>query len=301
MRHILRLTALSAALSLGIACGAPAPTPGANAGETPTIEELRNATFEGLEDLDGRITLADGAWEDVPNRMMVTLPRDFHVVGDLDGSAPDEAVVVLAVSSGGSGTFGYLAVVARRNGQASNIATAPLGDRVDIRNMRIENRTIVVDVLQAGPGDAMCCPGELATRIWSLEGSTLTELPSSGPTERLSIAAIGGGTWVLRSWNFDETAPTAPAVTLQLSEDRLVGSSGCNTYNAAITPGETPSDLKIGPVASTRMMCPDAEMQVEDRFLSQLDKVTSFGFLLGELSLTYQTETGIGVMLFERQ
>jgi len=301
MRHALHLLTLTLALSLAAACGTTSDSSSQPAtGGAPTIDDLRSATFHGLADIDHPVTLASGYWEDEPNRLSVTFPDDFHVLGDLDGSAPDEAVVTLAVSTGGSGTFNYLAIVGRRDGAITNLATAPLGDRVQLRDLRIDNGAIVADVLQAGPDDAMCCPGELVTRSWKLEGSTLTELASGEPA-RLSTAALGDGAWVLRAWTFSEAAPAAPEVTLQLSEGRLVGSSGCNTYNAAITPGDTPGALTIGPIAGTRMMCPDAEMSVEDRFIKQLEQVMSFGFMLGQLSLTYRTDDGGGVMLFERR
>jgi len=289
-------------LPLAVGCGTsdsagnlPAP------GNPPALEQLRNATYDGLEGVGHPVALVDGRWEDEPNRLAVSLPRDFHVVGDLDGQAPDEAVVLLAVSTGGSGTFNYLAVVGDRNGQAVNIATAPIGDRVALRDLRIENRTIVADVLQAGADDAMCCPGELATRRWSFDGATLAEAPLAGETSRLSLDALGTGTWVLTSWSFDESAPASPEVTLQLSEGRLVGSSGCNTYTTSATAGDMPGDLTIGPVAGTRMMCPDAEMDVEGRFLTQLAGVTKYGFMLGQLALTYRADSSVDVMLFERR
>jgi len=297
-----RTLALTLAFSLPVACGGPhtAPAP-AEPGQAPTVEELRGATFDGLEGAGRPVTLVDGRWEDESGRLSVTLPRDFRVTGDLDGAPPDEAVVLLSESTGGSGTFNYLAVVGRRDGRVVNIATTPLGDRVALRDLRIESGMLVADVLQAGPGDAMCCPGELATRSWKLDGSALTELPAGGEAARLSLAAIGTGVWVLQSWALDETAPVAPEVTLQLSEGRLVGSSGCNTYTTTATAGDMPGAITIGPVAGTRMMCPDAEMAVEDRFLVQLGQVTRLGFMLGQLALTYQTESGGDVMLFDRR
>ncbi len=144
-------------------------------------------------------------------------------------------------------------------------------------------------------------PRELATRTWVLEGSALRELPGAGETSRLSIDALGGTTWVLRSWGFDESAPVAPEITLEWRDGRLAGSSGCNAYGTSATPGDSPGDVSIGPTMGTRMMCPDAEMQVEDRFLAQLDKVRKFGFMLGHLALTYQTDDSADVMLFERK
>jgi heat shock protein HslJ len=301
----LKLTPTLSAIALALllaGCGTSESGADSALGQSaPTVDELSNAAYEGLEGVGQAVTLVDGRWEDVPKRLSVSLAHDFRVTGDLDGAPPDEAVVLLAESTGGSGTFNYLAVVARRDGRAVNVATAPLGDRVALRDLRIVDRQVVADVLQAGANDAMCCPGELATRTWALEAETLRELPASGATSRLSLDAIGGPTWVLRSWAFDESAPVAPEVTLEWRDGRLAGSSGCNTYGAAATAGESPGEVSIGPTMGTRMMCPDAEMQVEERFLSQLAKVRTFGFMLGQLALTYQTDDRTDVMLFERR
>jgi hypothetical protein len=107
----------------------------------------------------------------------VMLVGNFRLTGDLDGDGAAEAVVLLAWSGGGSGEFLHLAVLGRRNGRVRNIATAPIGDRVQVRDARIDGHRITIDVVQAGPGDAMCCPGELATRSWTLASGRLGETP----------------------------------------------------------------------------------------------------------------------------
>jgi hypothetical protein len=60
------------------------------------------------------------------------------VTGNLDGDGTEEAAVVLAVSTGASGTFDYLAVAKRTAKGVSSVAVARLGDRVQIRSARIE-------------------------------------------------------------------------------------------------------------------------------------------------------------------
>jgi hypothetical protein len=79
-------------------------------------------------------------------------------------------VVVLAESSGGSGTFDYLAVVKRTASGIENVATAALGDRVQIRSARVDNGMLLASVVRAGKDDPMCCPGELADLGWTLAG-----------------------------------------------------------------------------------------------------------------------------------
>ena len=280
---------------------APEPQAPAEPATPPSLDELRGTTYQGLESIGTSITLVDGKWEDAQARASVGLARDYFVIGDLDGAAPDEAVAVLASSTGGSGSFYSLAVVARRDDQVVNIATSAIGDRVQIRDLRVEGRRIVADVLQAGTGDAMCCPGELATRSWELDGSTLRELAPTVQPARLSLDALGSATWVLQSWTFDESAPAQPPVTLQWRDGRFAGSSGCNTYTTAPRALDAPGDIALGPIAGTRKMCPDDAMQVEQRYLGQLGAVTRYGFMLGHLTLTYRLDDGVGTMFFSRQ
>ena len=110
-------------------------------------------------------TLAGGKWEGQPfapgaaSRPSVTFVRDFRLVGDLDDDGAEDAVVLLAANAGGSGEMLDVAVVGRPEGKLTNLATAPVGDRVQVRAAAIDGRRIVLDVIQAGEQDAACCPG----------------------------------------------------------------------------------------------------------------------------------------------
>ena len=148
----------------------------------PIADELKNLTYRGIMGMDGPVTLSGGRWEGAPyadggaSRPSVFLVRQLLAVGDLDGDGADEAVALLSYSSGGTGEFMSVAVVARRKGLAENVATAALGDRVKVRGARVEHGTLVLDVLRAGPSDAMCCPLDLATLTYRLEGGTLRRI-----------------------------------------------------------------------------------------------------------------------------
>jgi heat shock protein HslJ len=272
----------------------------------PEIGEANNATYAGLADIPGPVTLKNGRWEGEPYepgaavRPSVSLAPGFRVTGDLDGDGAEEAVVVLAQSSGGSGTFNYLAVVKRAESGLQNVATTPLGDRVQIRSARIDGGKLLVSVVRAGENDAMCCPGELADLGWTLSGGTLSPVAAAGPSGRLSLDTLAGTEWVLRAWDLDEPAPAEPEVTLAYQDARFAGTSGCNRYTAAVKAGESPGDLSVGPSAGTRMACPEPQSVVETRFLRQLGGATKVGFLLGRLAVTYQKDGGaVGAMLFE--
>ena len=307
----LRAASFALAAILLSAChsrpGPTAPAAAQQAVQAPSLQELKNATYSGVAEAGSSFTLAGGRWEGQPfapgaaSRPSVTLARDFRLLGDLDGDGADEAVVLLAGSAGGTGEMSYLAVVGRRGGKVANLTTAPIGDRVQVRDARIDGRDIVLEVVQAGQDDAACCPADLVTRIWGFEAGALKE---GAPTKtgRLSVDALAGTQWVLKAWAWDEAAPASPEVTLKLDGSRVAGSAGCNNYFAPVTPGDAPGDIAVGPAVATRMMCPEPDMTVETRLLGQLSGVRQVSFVAGQLALSYTREDGtLGVMLFGRR
>jgi len=271
----------------------------------PTLRELKNGTYGGFEVVKTPITLTDGRWQGEPyeaggaSRPAVSFVRDFHLNGDLEGDGSDDAIVLLAESAGGSGENIYLAVVARRDGRLRNLGTARIGDRVQIRAVRIDGRDVIVDLVQAGAQDAACCPGELLTRRWQLGSAGLREAQTASQPGRLTLETIAGTEWVLRAWNMNDPTPAKPEVTLALKDGKFAGGAGCNRYFAAAKPGEMPGDVTVGPAGATRMMCPPQQMAVEDRFLKQLAGVRRFGFMVGQLALSYDTGGVPGLMLFD--
>ena len=284
---------------------APTAAPRIASGPTElTLTQLENATYHGIEVAPGPVTLKEGRWEGEPvqpgaaSRPAVHFVRDYVLRGDVDGDGKAEAVVLLGASSGGTGELLYLAVLKQKEPDVANVATALLGDRVQVRAGRIGSGHIVLDLVQAGTRDAMCCPGDLVTRTWEWSAAGLKEAPAT-PTGRLSVATLAGTEWVLRAWGWNETAAPEPEVTLAFQEGRFAGRSGCNRYFAPVTPGEMPGDVRVGPAAGTRMACSEPAAGVESRFLAQLQGVSKFGFIAGQLALTYDRGGVLGTMLFD--
>jgi heat shock protein HslJ len=310
------VTATAAVVALTLAaCGtaapehdAPSPVTGAGAVHVPApgYDEVRSATFGGLRVTSGTVTLAGGVWERAPavpggaSRPRVELVRDFRLVADLDGDGREEAVVLLAESGGGSGSLVDLAVAARAGDTVRNLATTFLGDRVQVRDLRFEDGHLAADLVQAGPGDAACCPGELATRWFRFENGRLVETPSRVATTRLSLEALGGVEWVLRRWSLTETAAAGPEVTLSYAGGRFSGRSGCNRYFASAT-GGAPGAVAIGPAGATQMACEPSVMAVEKRFLDALSRIRRYSFLAGELILSWEQDGAPGSIAFARR
>ena len=277
-----------------------APTP------TPTLEQAQNLTYAGIE--DEPVKLDGGEWEgapfreDSPLRPRVNLVRDFVRTGDLDGRPGDEAVVLLGSNSGGTGEYVHLAVVGVRDGAPVNLATTKLGDRVQVMAADVvtaEAGRIRLEIVRPGPGDALCCPGEVAVLHYALGETGLEVLPVKTATHRLSLDDLAGREWVLRHWSWDEPAPAEPEVTVNYAEGRFTGKNGCNSYFNAVEAGDGPGKLAVGLGGATKMFCPDPAGAIEMRFGRLLESVHGFGFLAGQLALSYEVDGEFGVMIFE--
>jgi len=141
-------------------------------GKIQSIETLGNATYSGIYEFP--VSLNNGRWEGelfikgATSRPVVWLDDGIYLSGDLDDDGLDEFAVILWENSGGTGIHSYLAVMGRQEGQIVNLATAYIGDRIQVKNGRFENGEIVLNIIQHGEGDGACCPTQKATVSWSL-------------------------------------------------------------------------------------------------------------------------------------
>jgi heat shock protein HslJ len=283
----------------------PACDRGGAVGETgaPSLAELASATYEGV--YDEAVTLVEGRWEGEPfveggaSRLSAGLVDHFALIGNLNGDDREETAVLLWESSGGSGTRLYLAVMGRRHRDIVNLGTALVGDRVQVRSGGIRDNRIELDVVQAGPGDAMCCPSQLATRRWTLGEGGLVESEAT-ITGTLSLESLGDTEWVLSEIGRGESVPDAAEITILFHDDKVTGTSGCNRYFAAVT-GDESGELVFSGMGATRMACPEPAMDLERRYLNILAGASSYSFLGGRLVLGCNTDDGPAVLIFTRR
>ena len=282
----------------------PAPAAPARSGP-PTLEEAASASYIGTE--YSPFTLRNGRWQgqaaaggaSAPN---AGLAGNLFLLGDMDGDGQDEAVVLLYTSGGGSGTFDYLAALSRNAaGQVVNTGTVPLGDRVRIRDARLEAGTVTLNVVQAGPEDAACCPGQKFERQFAMRDGQFRETETIDQG-RQTIEDLAGVEWRLDEFRPGGALPEDVEVTLIFGDGRIAGKSGCNRYTASIKTGDVPGSLSIdGPIAGTRMACQPPQDEVEARYLKALESTTRYSFLLGRLAVTWQTEDAMGNLIFSAQ
>jgi heat shock protein HslJ len=88
-----------------------------------------------------------------------------------------------------------------------------------------------------------------------------------------------------------------PVIHFEVSSVR--GFAGCNRFTAPVKE-ITPGEIDIGPAAATKMACPPEQMELEQKFLAQLDKVNGYSFMAGQLALSWQDKSAGGVLLFSK-
>ncbi len=269
---------------------------------SPTLEELRNATIHSLP--GGPISLRGGVYEGPSSppgsvfRRRVTLWTRPLAFGDLAAVRGEKAVALLSISEGGSGSFVYVGVFQKRSGRVADVSMALVGDRVEVRALTIVDRTVVLDVVEAGDGDALCCPGQLARKSYAFRDGALT-LVSSSVTGRLSLAALGGGEWTLVIIDQQPLPQGARPPTAVFEGTRVSGFGGCNRYVGQVVE-KSPGAIVVGPLAGTKMACPSPAMEIEDRFLGALSRVTRYSFVGGLLILSSADGGTARELLFER-
>jgi heat shock protein HslJ len=152
----------------------PAETPPALA-----VEALANATYQSQYTKSGEATLVDGEYREQAapgsaTETVVMLTEHMAVVELEDGQPA--AAVILVTDPGGSGTFYDLHVLIASDGEPTDIATAFLGDRVQIDSLSVnEDGVIAVDMITHGPDDPLCCPTLHVLQTYVVQRGELVE------------------------------------------------------------------------------------------------------------------------------
>ena len=126
------------------------------------------------------VTLKDGIYQEpIPDSaasIYVSL-LDEAAFGQIAGQPA--AAVTLATNTGGTGTYIDLAVVIFAEGAATNVATTMLGDRVQVNSVEITaDGNIMVDMVEAGTDDPLCCPTQHVINTYALQDGQLVEVSS---------------------------------------------------------------------------------------------------------------------------
>ena len=274
----------------------PGPPP------TPTLEQVKAATVSGV--FDQAITLADGRYEgqpaapDAASRPTALLWEPTFHTADLDGVIGSEALVLLSSNSGGSGEFVYLAVFGMRDGAFANLATVPVGDRVRLQSLWLERGKVIMDVIEPGPNDAACCPTQVARKTFGYDGGTFKQV-SSEVRGMLAVSMLGANEWTLVEMDGEPVAKDVDPPLIHVEAGKLRGFAGCNRFTASVTETK-PGEIDIGAAAAEKKACPPPQMELEQKFLAQLDAVNRYSYVAGQLALTWADGDKVGTLLFRK-
>jgi heat shock protein HslJ len=268
----------------------------------PTLDQVRSATVSGV--VEQPVTLVNGAWEGpaaepgAASHPSLTLWSPSVIFNDVDGAPGSEAIAMLSTGSGGSGEFVHVGVFAMRDGKAVSIATAPVGDRVQLNRLWVEHGEIHMDVVEPGPKDPACCPTQVSRKVFKLEGGALKAV-SSDVVGALSVNMLASTDWMLVEMDGAPVEAGAKPPTLLVQYGKVVGFDGCNRYTGALKES-APGQITVGPLAATRMACPPAAMALEDKFTAQMNKVTRYSFRAGQLVLSWDDKKDRGLLVFSK-
>lgn len=137
---------------------------------------LKNGAYE-LRDL-GKVQLSNGQYKQQAGSGSTQANQVAFVssaTGDLNGDGAQDAAVVLAAQTGGTGSF-YSLVAVLSDGGARQAGTDFLGDRIRLQSLTIEQGQVVVRMLVAGPKDPLCCPSTKVARTYGLRSGSLVLL-----------------------------------------------------------------------------------------------------------------------------
>lgn len=94
----------------------------------------------------------------------------------------------------------------------------------------------------------------------------------------------------------DDPVDVNTLLTLRFENDgKISGHGGCNRFFASYE--STESGIKIGPVGSTRMACPEPQMSLEQRLFEVLDNTSAIEMRDARLYLVDQAGTTLAVFV----
>ncbi|MEM7119130.1 MAG: META domain-containing protein [Chloroflexota bacterium] len=250
-----------------------------------TFEALDNLTYQGI--YEEPVTLENGRFEGEPfdeggaSRPTVTRLAET-AFGDFNGDAVEDAVVLLAEHSGGSGTFIFAAAVLHRGVTLENSGTILLGDRVAIESMRIENGELIIEAKTHRDSDGLCCPTQETVLVYGLDDSDGLVLLRSD-----MVGSVLNGRWQLRHTIVGGDAMVPPPIGsdifLEFTDDRVTGNVGCNNLNGTVTVAG--DQMTFAALATTKMLCGDERDNYEQGMLELLNNVTQYAITGNRLVL----------------
>lgn len=244
-----------------------------------TLPELANATYTSDFTQSGIASLTHGEYREPGSPGSATETKIVMLVertdyGQLNGERG--AVVILVTNPGGSGTFYNLHIMISQNGQPTEFSRTLLGDRVQINGISLANNQIMVDMIQAGPYDPICCPSEHVIKTFTLQKEKLVQASSRVVGE--NSPAIVGLTWKWLGFT-DPTGqsnivvPNPDVYRLELLPDGTFRArADCKTVSGTYALGDNNLTLRL--VSTTKAKCQAGSLY--NQYLALLRRVVAY-------------------------
>lgn len=133
-------------------------------------------------------------------------------------------------------------------------------------------------------------------------GASLAMVSCGSSKQAIPVSALNG------DWNIVKVAGKAispangkaPFIGFDIAQGRIYGNSGCNRMMGTFNANSAKSGvLSFGPIAGTRMACPD--MSIEQSILNALSEVKSYKTVAGkDLSIALCNSKGKELVLLEK-
>jgi heat shock protein HslJ len=106
--------------------------------------------------------------------------------------------------------------------------------------------------------------------------SSIKQIKATVPpaTAKTSTFSLSGSEWLLEDLGGSGVIDNAQATLIFAEAGRVAGNSSCNRFSGPVEVGG--DSIKFGPLASTRMACPEAVMNQEAKYLKALQAAERF-------------------------
>jgi len=256
--------------------------------------DLESMTFLSTWVPSGKVTLSNGEYREpaAPGSASEIVVRlsDKKAFGMIAGKEAGAAVLV--TSTAGTGTFFDLALVMKEAAGWVNTDSVPLGDRVKVHSVEIENNEIVVAMTTHGPDDPMCCPTLEVKKRFSVRGNRLVS-PAGEVTNKETPLTGTVWHWVHTLYNDDRKAvPADPQnYTVQFLEDGTLSvKADCNMKGGTWSASASEKRLSIEITHSTMAACPEGSL--EDEFVRGLSGAAIYFMNDGDLYIDLKYDSG---------
>lgn len=201
--------------------------------------------------------------------------------GDIDNDGDDDAVVILTLDSGGSGTFYYAGIAVNDNGSYKGTDTILLGDRIAPQSYAIREGKAEVNYAIRNPGEDFSVQPSLGQTVrMQVDPSNnrliqiAVDFEGEADPARMELG-MNKWKWIQKIGADGEAIfpKQKDAFTISFKDDgTFSATTDCNSIGGSYTTNV--STLTFTDVATTLKYCEDSEEQIFSSILSDTETFT---------------------------